>query len=489
MQRKTYGELQELFVMAYHNQKWSEAIVWSTELLERFENNLQADGHLSRIWDNRGVCIQQMQHNLDAIISFDKALEYETHKDMRARIYCNRGAAYYDIGNIVKAKGSLFQSIEIEEIPQALLTLGNAYKYEGNIEKGLSYYRRSIAVDPEYIDGHFVYGMALLRAEHFEEGWKEYEWRWKSNQMPPRKVKCPQWNGEDLSNKTILVYGEQGLGDIIQFSRYASVLANRYPRVKVIVEGRPQLKRLLETIPDVYAVINIGEKLPELDYAVPMMTLAGILTPNIEAIPVNDREFYLNYRDVDAWAERFKQLPKGLKVGVCWAGLSRRTNPAAAAVDAIRSTDLKALAPLAKVPGIVWVSLQHGTPGEEVKTPPAGMSIADWTEDMYDFYETCCAIENCDLVISVDTAVVHAAASLGKPTWLLSRWDGCWRWFGPREDSPWYPSLRQFTQPAPHDWDGMLQKVAIELDKFVKSQIQLKAGLDSGQVTRSALSS
>src|SRR6266481_5139797 len=105
MQRKTYGELQELFVMAYHNQKWSEAIIWSTELLERFESNLQATGDLSRIWDNRGICIQQMGCNLDAIINFDKALETEIHKDMRARIFCNRGAAYYDMGNIVKAKG------------------------------------------------------------------------------------------------------------------------------------------------------------------------------------------------------------------------------------------------------------------------------------------------------------------------------------------------------------------------------------------------
>lgn len=469
MQRKTYEEVKELFVMSYHNQNWSEAIIWSTELLSRFENNLQAENYLSRIWDNRGTAIQQLGHYLDAIVSFDKALETETNKILRARIYCNRGAAYYDMGNIVKAKGSLFQAIELEEVPQALLTLGNAYKHEGNIEKALAYYRRSSTVDPQYADGHFVYGMALLSVGHFQEGWKEYDWRWKTNQLPARKMKCPQWNGEDLTNKTILVYGEQGLGDIIQFSRYANILANRYPKAKVIVEGRPQLKRLLETIPNIYAVISVGEKLPELDYAVPMMTLAGILTPIIESIPSRDREFYLDYRDVDAWSTRFKELPKGLKIGVCWAGLSRRHQPAAVAIDAIRSTELKALAPLAKIPGIVWVSLQQGNPADEIKTPPAGMTIADWTEDMYDFYETCCAIENCDLVISVDTAVVHAAASLGKPTWLLSRWDGCWRWFGTREDSPWYPSLRQFTQPAPGDWNGMLQKVAKELAVFVES--------------------
>lgn len=470
MQYKSYEELKELFVMAYHNQKWSEAIIWSTQLLQRFESTLQAEGSLSRIWDNRGICIQQMGHYLDAILNFDKALELETNKDMRARIYCNRGAAYYDMGNVVKAKGSLFQSIEIEELPQALLTLGNAYKYEGDLKKALPYYRRCVTVDPEYVDGHLVYGTALLLSGQLKEGWKEYDWRWKSTQMSERKLKCPQWNGEDLTNKTILVYGEQGLGDIIQFARYANILANRYPRAKVIVEGRPPLKRLLETMPDIYAVINIGEKIPELDYGVPVITLGALLTPTIEDIPVRDREFYLNYHDIDAWTEKFKELPEGLRIGVCWSGLSRRTQPQAAAVDAIRSTELKTLAPLAKIPGIIWVSLQHGTPAEQIRTPPAGMRIADFVEDMYDFYETCCVIENCDLVISVDTSVVHAAASLGKPTWLLSRWDGCWRWFGTREDSPWYPSLRQFTQPAPGDWDGMLQKVAVELDKFVKSK-------------------
>ena len=138
----------------------------------------------------------------------------------------------------------------------------------------------------------------------------------------------------------------------------------------------------------------------------------------------------------------------------------------------MRSASFAAFAPLGDIPNVTWVSLQKGPSAEQTKSPPRGFTIADFTEDMYDFYETACAAKNCDLVITVDTAVAHACGSVGVPTWVLSRWDGCWRWFGNRSDSPWYPSIRQFEQPAPYDWVGLMNKVAEEL----------RTGLDSGKL-------
>jgi hypothetical protein len=463
MQRKSFEEYKDLFLQARASNNWNDVVLWSTELIHYKDD-------LAYVWANRGVGLSRLGHPLDAVLNYERALKLENENEQRAILYSNIGAAYWDMMNASKAIDHLNQALWINPLAQTYLTLGNIYKYQSDLPKAIEAYRNSIFADSTYVDGHMVLGMALLKAGELEEGWKEYEWRWKSDQLPPRKLKCPQWNGQDLTNKTILVYGEQGLGDIIQFARYARILGNRYPRAKVIIEGRQTLNRLLNTIPEVYAVIDAGEKLPALDYAVPMLTLAGMFTPNPGAIPADDREYFLNSRDIERWADKFKVLPEGIRIGICWAGMARTAHPTAMAIDQLRSAELASFAPLAKVPGIMWVSLQKGPPASQIVDRPNGMNIADFTEEMHDFYETCCAIEACDLVITVDTAVVHAAASLGKPTWLLSRWDGCWRWFGDRADSPWYPSLRQFVQHKPHDWNGVMKEVARELAEYVKNK-------------------
>lgn len=470
MQRKSFEEYKGLFMQARNASNWNDTALWSTELLKY-------DDKQPWIWANRGIALSKLGFPIDAILNYEKALQFDMSVTEKAILQSNLGAAYWDMWNEERAIPALEKAIVTEPMAQTYLTLGNIYKHRGDMQRAIAAYRNSVAIDPNYADGHLCLGMSLLKTGHLMEGWREYEWRWHTTQLPPRKTKAPVWKGEDLTHKTILVYGEQGLGDIIQFSRYARVLAQRFPKAKIIVEGRQPVKRLLESIRDVYAVINVGEPLPACDYVIPMVTLAGQLTPNMGAIPPSKHEFRLKEHDLKRWAEKFKELPPGFKVGVCWAGLARTSDPNANAIDAIRSTELAQFQRLADIQGIVWVSLQKGVPAEQVKTPPRNMTIADYTEDMYDFYETCCAAANCDLVISVDTAVVHATASVGVPTWMLSRWDGCWRWFGNRSDSPWYPTLRQFEQPAPGDWDGLMANVAPELEKLVRGNNQPELNL------------
>lgn len=460
MQRKSFDECQALFMQARQQNNFNDMAVWSTELLKY-------DDKLGWVWANRGTALNKLGHPLDAILNYEKALSFDMEAVERAILHSNMGAAYWDMYQGDRATSHLQRAIEIEPMAQTYLTLGNIHKHRGDMQQAIAAYRNCVGIDPNYADGHLCLGMALLKAGQLKEGWAEYEWRWKTPQLPARKMKAPQWAGEDLTNKTIFVYGEQGLGDIIQFARYARILRRQFPTVKIILEGRQPVRRLLETIPEAYAVINVGEPVPVVDYVVPMLSLAGMMTPSMSVIPSAKREFFLKKQDVANWAEKFKELPPGIKIGLCWSGMARN-DPGAAAIDAIRSTTLTQLAKLA-LPGIVWVSLQKGPPAEQVKTPPRGMVIADYTDEMYDFYDTCCAAANCDLVISVDTAVVHAAASVGVPTWMLSRWDGCWRWFGNRSDSPWYPSLRQFEQPSHGDWDGLVSNVAAELQKFIAS--------------------
>lgn len=461
MQRRSFDQAKELFLNALATSNWNDVAVFATEMLMIDDTHPWA-------WANRGVAYSNLGFPLDAILNYDRAIALDSASPIA---YINKGAAYWDMEKVEAALSCYGEAIKRDpNISQTHMNVGHIKKWQGHDKQALECYRRAVELDPNYPDAQMALGMLLLKLEQFKEGWAHYEWRWKSNQATPRGLKQPQWDGKDLTNKNILIYGEQGLGDIIQFARYARILAQQFPRCRIIVEARHPVKRLLETVPEIYAVINYGDRVPEVDYVVPMITLAGMLTPNTGHIPSTDKEYLLRSTDVDNWSNRMANLPEGLRVGICWAGMARTAHPQALKVDQLRSGTLAMFAPLAQVPDVTFVSLQKGPPAMEVQRPPAGMTIGDYTEDMYDFYETCCAIENCDLVISVDTAVVHAAASIGKPTWLLSRWDGCWRWFGDRQDSPWYPSLRQFVQPQPHDWDGMMRKVALALAEVVETK-------------------
>ncbi len=463
MQRK-FDEARDQFMQALQTSNWNDVVVHATTLL-------LLDDKFSWVWANRGIGLHKMGFHLDAILNYDRAIALE----QVATSYNNKGATLFDLEKCDEALKCYEQALAVgPELAQTHMNVGHVYKWQGRDKEAISAYQRAVKTDRNYADGHLALGMLLLRNGYFREGWKHYEWRWKSDQLPPRGLKTPQWTGEDLTKKTILIYAEQGLGDTIQFARYARSLARCFPSCKIIFEAKQPLKRLLETIPEIYAVINFGDKLPVIDYAIPLLTLVARFIHSFEAIPPSIKDYYLNREDVETWGRRLEPLMEhcrgAVKVGICWAGMSRTTQPMAAKIDSLRSTSLDNFSLLAKIPNIAWVSLQKGPPASQIQKPPTGMTIGDFTEDMYDFYETCCAIENCDLVISVDTAVAHAAASIGKPTWVLNRWDGCWRWFGTRSDSPWYPSLRQFVQPSPHDWDGVMQEVAKELMKFVENK-------------------
>lgn len=455
--QRSFEELKSLYAHAMSTQNWNDVAVYTTEMLILEANH-------AWIWNSRGVALQRMGHPLDAILNYDKSLSIENAPNP----YNNKGSALQELGKLDEALECFDKSLDMDpDIAQTHMNVGHIYKWTRKNELALHSYRKCVLLDPNYADGHMALGMMLLKMGHLQEGWREFEWRWKSGQLPPRGLKQPKWKGEDLTGKSILVYAEQGLGDIIQFGRYLGILAQRFPKCKVIAEVRQPVKRLIETIPELYAAINYGEKVPPVDYVISMMSLGALFTPSISSIPSNQR-YFLRLTDIETWENRFSILPDDVRVGICWAGMSRIDNPVAAKIDEIRSASLEQLQKLGQVKDVMWISLQKGPPAVQIKQ--TGLKIADFTEDMYDFYETCCAIENCDLVISVDTAVAHAAASIGKPTWLLSRWDGCWRWFGEREDSPWYPSMRQFVQPNPGDWGGMVDKVVEELAEFVRSK-------------------
>jgi hypothetical protein len=192
------------------------------------------------------------------------------------------------------------------------------------------------------------------------------------------------------------------------------------------------------------------------------MCLPRLLGTTLETVPARIPYLAADRSETARWAERLSGF-EGLKVGLVWAGDTHAGRPAGAAIDRRRSLRLAQLAPLALVEGVTFISLQKGPPADQAKSPPAGMRFVDFTSELNDFAATAALIESLDLVIAVDTAVAHVAGALGKPIWIMSRYEGDWRWLNGREDSPWYPTARVFHQRAAGAWDGVIARVAASL--------------------------
>ena len=419
---------------------------------------------LTPAWNSRGAALQALGHPFDAILNYDRAISLAPEV---AEAYNNRGAAYMDLEEFDKAiddfkRAANRDNRKIAEIPN---NRANALMRKRGPAEALEAYDESIKIKPGYANAHLGKAMALLMLGRLKEGFEEFEWRWQGPTMKPRGFGYPVWEGKAAKHPEdiLLIYGEQGMGDVLQFCRYAK-LAKEQWHGKVWLEVVHPLVRLLRGVEGVDGIFALGEKPPlNITSCIAMLSVPRVLGTTLETIPG-----YCPYLPHDAyraslWRERIKALPDGLLVGVCWAGMNRDADPLASSIDARRSMRLSQLAPLASVKGVSWVSLQMGPPKEQIREHPAGMTIGDWTSDLYDFSDTAALIQCLDLVITVDTSVAHVAGGLGKPTWLLSRYDACWRWLMDRDDSPWYPTMRLFTQKKPHDWAEVLERMSYEL--------------------------
>lgn len=344
-------------------------------------------------------------------------------------------------------------------LPEALNNLGALLFDLGRPDESIQTLRTALSQRPDYADAHFNLAASLLLAGQFDEGWREYEWRWKQakKKLLLRGFSQPLWNGEDIGDRVLLLHAEQGLGDTLQFVRFVPAIAAGR---RVVLEVQRPLQRLfapiLAGLPGIESVIARGDPLPPFDLHCPLLSLPRALGTTLETIPREAPYLRADPQRVAAWRERVGQL-EGLRVGLVWAGNQAMSG------DNRRSLPLERFSELADLPGVSFVSLQKG-PGTS-QSPPPGLSLHDWTDDLHDFGETAALIEALDLVIGVDTAVVHLAGALGRPVWLLNRFDRCWRWLLNRDDSPWYPTLRQFRQPQPGDWRSVLRSVRAELQK------------------------
>ena len=333
--------------------------------------------------------------------------------------------------------------------------LGILQKFLGRLDEGMESFRRAIALKPDHADAHFSLANAQLALGDFENGWRGYEWRLRANWYGPRNFTQPVWRGEDLTGKTILLYPEQGFGDVIHFLRYAPLVVARGGRV--IVEVPLPLARLAATLKGRGQVIASGDPLPAFDVYCSLLSLPERFGTTRATIPAAVPYLTPDPALVKRWGKDIAGSP-GIKVGLAWAGNPKQEN------DRYRSIVLDRLRPVLDVPGIRWFSLQVGERAADVARLPPNM-IADLSERLTDFAETAAVIANLDLVITIDSAVAHLAGALGQSVWTLVSAIAEWRYPPKEEHSAWYPSMRVFRQAALGEWDGVISRVRTELAK------------------------
>jgi Flp pilus assembly protein TadD len=393
----------------------------------------------------------------DAIDWLERALRFEgAPADCRtqlAQLYRHAGRLEDAIAAGRAAAAALPRS------PGPPLALGLVAIERGELDEAAQWFLRAITLDPDFAAAHLELGHLLLLRGEFGAGWREAEWRYRvelgRDKVP--KFPAPQWNGMRLPRGRILLIGDQGYGDTIQFARFIPAVAERCR--EVIVGCSAELSKLVATVPGAAKILTRWEELPAFDVHCTLSSLPGILGVELASVPAETPYLRLEPASVRRWAERLDAAlaPGKLRVGLVWAG--RPTHPN----DRRRSARWQDVAPLAALPGVTLVSLQKEVPVVDRAAFAASAGVTDVSPYLSDFVETAGAVESLDLVVTVDTSVAHLAGALGKPVWVLLPGVPDWRWLLDREDSPWYPTMRLFRQLGSSGWGSVVSRVAEEL--------------------------
>lgn len=435
------------------------------EAVQCYLNAIRLAPNPARAHLNHGNALLLKGDLKGALEAFRTAIK---HKPEYAGAYYNMGNALLGNGQLDEAAASYRSALDIQpDYAEVHCVLGIALRERGQIDGAISCFRRAIEIDPDLAEARYNLGSLLLSLGQYAEAWPEYEARYHPNingrYVILPSVPYPQWQGEPLTGKSLVIWPEQGFGDEIQFARYIPLLKTRgVSRITLVCKS--PLKALLGTLEGVDAVIPQSEaaSLPFHDYWTFSMSLPLHFATTVETIPAKLPYLSVLPERLELWRGR---LPSGtLKVGLAWKGSAGHKN------DANRSLpSLSILAPLWSVRGVAFVSLQKGQGEQEAVAPAAGQPIVDMGSGVQDFADTAAIVAQLDLVICIDTVIAHLAGALSKPSWvLLPAFGTDWRWLREQTDSPWYPGvMRLFRQTEAGDWAAAIGEVAQALETWV----------------------
>jgi Flp pilus assembly protein TadD len=409
----------------------------------------------ARAYNNLGG-ILHMQGNLDgALAAYRKALDLEPGL---AQANQNYASIVRDVAVLERAAESYRQQTRAN--PRDALAfndLGNTLRELGRHEEALAAYAQALAIDPELAEAHFSRAFVLLLRGDYAEGWREYEWRWRipAFNAPARRFAQPIWDGTRTTGP-VLLHAEQGLGDTLQFVRYAPLVAARC--ASVVLECQPELRSLMASVPGVARVVARGEPLPPFDAHAPLMSLPARFGSTLDNLPWKGPYVRADTQRVERWrgvlaADTAKLGAAPLRVGLVWAGRPQQWD------DRKRSISLAAMAPLARAAACCSTACRWAG-GGAVRGAAPDMRLIDHTAHFADFSDTAALASLLDLVITIDTSVAHLGGAMGLPIWVLVAHAPDWRYHLARSDNPWYPTMRLFRQTRDGDWSSAIAAVA-----------------------------
>ena len=425
--------------------------------LASYDEGLRLAPDDAELLNRRGVALLELGRAREALESFDRVL---LHTPNRLDALGNRGNVLLKLNRVTDALAAYDRALECAPRNVQLLTnRAAALRRLDRPDEAARSASRALLIKPDFAQARFVESVARLTLGDFAAGWRGYESRWQVGWLASqrRSFAAPLWLGKELlDGKTILLHAEQGLGDTIQFARYATLLASRGARV--ILEVQRPLVRLLSRLQGVAAVIAREEALPHYDFHCPLLSLPLACGTTLETIPADHAYIAPADAAISFWRTRLPQWR--FRVGLVWSGERSHDN------DLNRSMRLATLEPLLDLPDVAFVSLQHEVREDDLPFLQSRSDVCEIGRQSKDFADTAAAIALLDAVIAVDTAVAHLAGAMGKPLFLLLPFAADFRWLRERADSPWYPSARLFRQPQFGDWDSVVKVLRQELARF-----------------------
>jgi len=437
--------------------------------LDCYNRAIEINPDYVEAYSNRGNALQELKRMDEAIANYDRAVEINPDY---VEAYSNRGNALQELKRMDEAIANYDRAIEIKpDYEDVYYNRGNALKELKRVEEAIANYDKAIEIKPPYADAHWNKSLALLLKGDLLMGLELHEWRWKVDVhlSQNRNFTQPLWLGlEDIAGKTILLHAEQGLGDTIQFCRYAKLVKER--GVFLVLEVPKVLLGLLSGLEGVDEFVEKGKELPFFDYHCPLMSLPLAFKTSLKSIPILIPYIRPKINNKNKWQKRIGET--GFKIAICWQGSTKGK------VDFGRSFPVSLFEGLAQIDGVRLISLQKNEGVDQLKSLPVGMIVETFPDD-FDIGENAfldsAAIMKCmDLVITSDTALTHLAGALGVKTWLPLKYLPDWRWMLDRSDSPWYPNHRLFRQIKSDDWLSVFKEMEKELNYLLSTKSATK---------------
>ena len=435
------------------------------EAAASFEQAVFLDPNSVEALSNLGNAQRELGQLKQAELNLQKAIDLEPGN---AKAHLNMGTLRFDQRELDLAIHHYNRSLGVDpNNASCQLGLGTVLAEQGDFDDAEAHYRRAIKEAPSMAQSYHNLAMIQLLRGNWDEGFKTFEWRWKTSRFHLRDFKQPNWNGERLTSETLFLYCEQGFGDTLQFCRYIQLVKER--AANIVLEAPPPLIPLLSSCPGVNRVVAVGDELPKFDFHVPLMSLPRIFETTVNSVPCNIPYLSAEPERIERWKKRLGN-EIAFRIGIAWRG-----SPAYRR-DSDRSLHPKWFAPLAEIQGVKLISLHKEESSVDLASVKDQFDILDFGSELDHnggaFLDTAGLMKNLDLVISIDSSPGHLAGALGVPVWLVLSRIPDWRWLLEREDTPWYPTMRLFRQTCLHEWRDVFERIECELRPLVDKKLR-----------------